>query len=136
MKLKQLIEKREVELNILLKEYNEEHKAKLRMSDNVSSTDASPDAKRIYEEKRLVSQDGTVEEVQLDLSLLKTLQGKTRGKKKSPQKQNFATSPFSRGSNVASSGRKTASVIGGRAISSSAAKKYQTDKRKNSQVKK
>lgn len=134
MKLKQLIEKREVELNRLLKEYNDEHKAKMKVNENASSNDASPDSKRFYEEKRLVSQDGTVEEVQLDLSLLKTLQGKNKSKKKSPQKNNYATTPFSKSSNIGSSGRKTASIIG--KAGSSFARKYQSSSRRNSLVKK
>lgn len=102
MELKKLIEKREAELTILMTEYNENHQAKqFIMTDQLSSLEASPES-RIYEEKRLISQDGTVEEVQLDLSHVKTLKGKLPSQKLSPQKNNYA-SPY--GSKSRSSNR-------------------------------
>lgn len=78
MKLKTLIEKREGELKKLLHDHqSRENFIKAHLASfksgaaEVSSIEMSPAAHRIFEETRYMSQDGAVEEVQLDLSFVK-----------------------------------------------------------------
>lgn len=64
----------------MIEEYNDESALYSSASDQMLGLEPSPVAK-YFNEYRLVSQDGTVEEVELDLRQLKAMKSKRRNSK-------------------------------------------------------